>query len=186
MQNPLVPIPALWDEVARERPDQVIASFPIGPEVRDGYVDVTAKAMADAINRASWYLERELGGRSSTFQTLCYLGPSDLRYPIIMSAAAKLGYKSFWTSPRNSLEAHVKLMESTDCTIFLTPATIPPGVPQLMERVQMRHIVIPEQKDWLGSCESVQPYPFTKTYDQCCHDPFTVIHTSGSTGMSSI
>lgn len=181
MVQVLTPIPAVWDRMARDDPDRAIACIPIGTEVEQGYRDITARAMADAINRAAWFLERELG-RSETFQTICYLGPSDLRYPILMSAAAKTGHKTFWTSPRNSLEAHVRLMEATECAVFLTPAVIPPGVSQILERVQMRHITVPEQADWIDGTDPVELYAFNKTYDQCRLDPLTVIHTSGSTG----
>jgi acyl-coenzyme A synthetase/AMP-(fatty) acid ligase len=176
------PLPAIWDRIADNEPDRVVASIAIGSEVKDGYRDITARCLADAINRAAWFLESELG-KSDAFETLCYLGPSDLRYPILMAAASKVGYKTFWTSPRNSFEGHIKLMEATECTIFLTPSATPPGVAQVVQRLHMRHIIIPEQSMWLDSMEPVKHYPFDKTYTQCSHDPLTVIHTSGSTGV---
>lgn len=178
------PIPAVWDHIAETEPDKVLFSIPIGSEVSDGYEDITARTFADAIHRASWFLERELG-RSTTFETLAYLGPSDLRYIIIMSAASKIGYQTFWTSPRNSFEGHVKLMEATECSICLTPSAIPPGLTPVIERLQMRHLTIPEQNVWLHSSDPVDPYPFTATYEECCHLPLTIIHTSGSTGQAS-
>ena len=101
-------IPTVFDELARDNPEQIITSIPIGNDFDDGYRDVTSRTFADAVNRASWFLEKQLG-RSEDFQTICYLGPSDTRYPILMLAGAKAGYKTFWTSPRNSLEGHLKL-----------------------------------------------------------------------------
>lgn len=179
--TPFTPIPAVWDKIAREEPDRIVVSIPIGNEVQDGFQDVSARIMADAINRAAWFIEGELG-RSDNFQTLCYLGPSDLRYPILLSAAAKAGYKTFWTSPRNSFEGHIRLMEATECSIFLTPAVVPPGVAEIMEKLGMRHVVVPELKEWLVGTGPAKDYEFNKTYDELCHDPLTVIHTSGSTG----
>ena len=174
-------IPVVWDRMSKNEPDRVIASIPHGAELEDGYRDVTVREMADAINRAAWFLDKELG-RSHTFETLCYLGPSDLRYAILMSAAAKTGYKTFWTSPRNSLEGHIRLMEDTQCKLFLTPAAVPPGAQDIIDRCNMRHVIVPEQSDWLDSREAVEEYRFTKTYQEARLDPLTVIHTSGSTG----
>lgn len=177
----LLPLPAVWDHIAENEPDRALFSIATGSEVQDGYRDITARIMADAIHRAAWFLERELG-RSTTFETLCYLGPSDLRYHIILAAASKVGYQTFWTSPRNSFEGHVRLMEATECTICLTPAAIPPGLPHVIEKLQMRHITVPEQDVWLHATEPVDRYLFTMTYEECSHLPFTIIHTSGSTG----
>lgn len=176
------PLPAIWDLIADSEPDRVVVSIAIGSEVEDGYRDITARCLADAIHRAAWFLEAELG-KSDTFETICYLGPSDLRYPILMAAASKVGYKTFWTSPRNSFEGHIKLMEATDCALFLTPSAIPPLVAEIVQKLHMRHVIVPEQKSWLDSTEPVKHYPFGKPYTQCSHDPLTVIHTSGSTGL---
>lgn len=44
---------------------------------------------------------------------------------------------------------------------------------------------VPENKSlqyWLRDAE-VPHYPFTKTFEEAKHEPFAVIHTSGSTGM---
>lgn len=46
----------------------------------------------------------------------------------------------------------------------------------------MRHIVIRTFKEWVAS-ESVAHYPYEKTFEEAAHDPFIVIHTSGSTGL---
>lgn len=46
----------------------------------------------------------------------------------------------------------------------------------------MRHIVIRTFDEWLAQ-ESVDPYPYTKSFEEAAHDPFIVIHTSGSTGL---
>ncbi|KAJ3549260.1 hypothetical protein NM208_g592 [Fusarium decemcellulare] len=180
-QGELTPLPAVWDMIAAAEPDRAVVSIAKGHEIEKGYRDITARMMANAVNRAAWFLETQLG-KSDSFQTLCYLGPSDLRYPILLAAASKAGYKTFWTSPRNSLEAHLRLMEATECSIFLTPAAVPPGVDEIVGRLHMRHLVVPEQKDWLDATDDVQSYKFNKSSDDVRLDPLTVIHTSGSTG----
>ncbi|KAM5346106.1 hypothetical protein ACJ41O_009111 [Fusarium nematophilum] len=181
-QGELTPLPAVWDMIAAAEPDRPVVSIAKGHEVEDGYRDITARMMANAVNRAAWFLERKLC-KSDSFQTICYLGPSDLRYPILLAAASKAGYKTFWTSPRNSLEAHLRLMEATECSIFLTPAAMPPGVDEIVGRLHMRHVVVPEQNDWLDATEDVEIYKFNKAYDHARLEPLTIIHTSGSTGF---
>jgi acyl-coenzyme A synthetase/AMP-(fatty) acid ligase len=170
--------------MAVDEPNKAIASIPIGSEIEDGFRDISARMMADAVNRAAWFLEVELG-RCDDFQTICYLGPSDLRYPILLSAAAKVGYKTFWTSPRNSLAGHLALLEAVECKIFLTPNVIPPGMGEIIGQLQMRHLVVPEQDSWINPTQDVALYRYEKTYDQARMDPLTVIHTSGSTGTIS-
>lgn len=46
----------------------------------------------------------------------------------------------------------------------------------------MRHIVIRTFKEWLA-LEPVAHYPYEKSFEDAAHDPFIVIHTSGSTGL---
>ena len=46
----------------------------------------------------------------------------------------------------------------------------------------MQHFVINTFDDWVSQ-ESVPYYPFEKTFEQAAHDPFIIIHTSGSTGL---
>ena len=46
----------------------------------------------------------------------------------------------------------------------------------------MRHIVIRTFDEWLAQ-ESVNHYPYNKSFEEAAHDPFIVIHTSGSTGL---
>ena len=46
----------------------------------------------------------------------------------------------------------------------------------------MQHIVVNTFDDWINQ-ESVSHYPFEKTFEEAAHDPFIVIHTSGSTGL---
>lgn len=46
----------------------------------------------------------------------------------------------------------------------------------------MRTFVFPELDELLSE-EAFRPYPFLKSYDEACNDPFMVLHTSGSTGL---
>lgn len=79
------------DNEAANDPERIcleIAGIPGTESVR-----VTADQLANAINRAAWWLEETLGGRGNKFPTVAYTGISDLRYLILVVAGVKTGYK---------------------------------------------------------------------------------------------
>ncbi|MCJ1373904.1 hypothetical protein MMC20_005134 [Loxospora ochrophaea] len=85
-------LPRVVDELAQVDPERVYASIPIAPDVCQGFRDVTIRDMASAANSMAWWLEKTVG-KSDDFETLSYMGITDLRYPIIFLAAVKCGYK---------------------------------------------------------------------------------------------
>ncbi len=85
-------LPQVLDDLAASKPKRVYASSPKTFDLEDGFRDVTVLQMSQAVNAMAWWLEKEIG-RSSTFETLSYLGPPDLRYAIVFLAAVKCGYK---------------------------------------------------------------------------------------------
>ncbi|KIW90834.1 uncharacterized protein Z519_08617 [Cladophialophora bantiana CBS 173.52] len=176
-------LPAYLDESAKKDPNRVIAAIANGDEVSLGFRDITVRQFADAVDRAAWYIHREIGP-TNTFETLTYVGPNDLCYPIIAVAAGKVGYKIFYTSTRNSFEAHKSLLQATDCKVIATPSRIPAGIAPVIDRLKLRHLVFPGVLHWLyGTSEETRPYPFDRSFDQGRLDPFMVLHTSGSTGI---
>ncbi|KAH6955734.1 hypothetical protein BKA56DRAFT_625196 [Ilyonectria sp. MPI-CAGE-AT-0026] len=175
-------LPKLIDDLAHERPGQIVVAVPLGHEVSDGFRDVTAREFARAVDSLAWLIVEKLG-RSDKFETLTYLGPTDIRYPLFALAASKAGYKSFWTSPRNSFEAHKSLMGATECRVIFTPAHIPSGITPVIDAMGLRHIEMPSVEFLLDRKQQVNPFPFTTTYEEGKGQPFTVIHTSGSTGI---
>ena len=90
-------------------------------------------------------------------------------------------WQALLTSPRNSLQAHLNLLESTQCRILLTPAVIPPVAESILFQRQMRHVIMPGVEQWLLD-EHVVPYPYERTFAGARFEPFVVVHTSGSTG----
>lgn len=78
------------DELAKTVPDHPLFSYPKTAKPRDGFVDVSSKCFANAINRTSWYL-KSLLGPPQNFDTVGYMGPSEfnvsmcLRCIILMS-----------------------------------------------------------------------------------------------------
>ncbi len=85
-------IPVLIDELALTSPNQLFAKVPQEPNVHTSYRDVTISDLANAINHAAWWMEQHFG-RSDSFETLSYAGPSDLRIITLIIAAVKTGHK---------------------------------------------------------------------------------------------
>lgn len=83
-------LPVIVDE---RDPKWLYARVPKSPtHIQDGFIDITCGGFARAVNRAAGWIE-ELCGQSSTFDTLAYIGPSDIRYCIFVVGACKVGYK---------------------------------------------------------------------------------------------
>lgn len=172
-------IPSLVDEYARTDPDYVFALVPKAASFADGLEKITISTFARAVNEIASRIDSTLG-KSTDFDTIAYIGPTDLRYFVIAIAASKVGYKTLLPSPRNSIEGILSLLQSTKCqTLLSAPDT---KVDHILEKHSMRHIVIRTFKEWVAS-ESVAHYPYEKTFEEAAHDPFIVIHTSGSTGL---
>jgi hypothetical protein len=85
-------VAALIDCHAVSNPGRAWASIPRKDnDPSKGFVDLTYKQFANAINHAAWWLKDNLDGARGPFETLAYAGPKDLRYPIIAVAAVKVG-----------------------------------------------------------------------------------------------
>ena len=85
-------LPVLIDEISRDDPGRIYVSIPRTSMPEDGFKDVTYRSLANAINRAAWWLEKNLG-KGQNFEVLAYTAQSDIRYPIIAYACVKVGYK---------------------------------------------------------------------------------------------
>ena len=77
---------------ARQNPQGIYARVPVGPAYSDGFKDVTNFEFHNAVNYAASLLSNAYG-QSENFETLTYIGPTDLRYFIVMLAGVKAGYK---------------------------------------------------------------------------------------------
>lgn len=75
--------PAVIDARAREEPDKSWASLPLDDyDLSKGFEDISYATLAAAVDKMAWFIERHVG-KSSTFETIAYLGVSDIRYHII-------------------------------------------------------------------------------------------------------
>ncbi|KAH9908156.1 hypothetical protein F4778DRAFT_798143 [Xylariomycetidae sp. FL2044] len=185
--HPLL-LPSPVDELARCDPSRVLYSFAKTRNPADGFRDVSAAEFSRAVDRCSWFIQQSLG-RGINFPTLLYMGPQDLTYAILTLACIKTGYVLLLSSHRNTLEAHISLLDQTDCHIFLSPAGFPlPVVAQLVTAKSMRHVEIPGLHEWLAAAaddeeEEEKRYPFEKSFSEAWHEPFATLHTSGTTGL---
>lgn len=71
------------DELAKTVPDHPLFSYPKTSKPQDGFVDVSSKCFANAINRTSWYLFSLLGPPKD-FATVGYMGPSEFNISICL------------------------------------------------------------------------------------------------------
>lgn len=122
-------------------------------------------------------------GNSPDFTSFAWLGsPSDLRYTAMLVAAMKTKKTAFFPSPRNSLPAHLSLLERTQCSVFFVPDNAtPPIVNEIMKERPMKLVQVPAFNDLAAS--NPDPINFTTPFDKCWLDPVCVLHTSGSTGI---
>ena len=180
-------LPSYVDHIAQHEPDRVLYSVTKTHNPRDGFQDITSRAFARAVDRCAWHIEKKLGkGWGRDFPTLCYMGPQDLVYAIVVLACIKTGYKALLNSARETLEAHLSLFEATKCNTFLLPPGFPlPVIEQTLSTRHMSVLEIPSLSYWVDEPwdEDERPYPYMKSFDEAKYDPFAVLHTSGSTGV---
>lgn len=86
-------VPHLIDDIAHNDPFRTFCSLAKSSDISDGFQDVSYGVFANAINRLAGWIEENLG-KTSTFETVSYIGPSDLRYILLTIAAQKTGYKA--------------------------------------------------------------------------------------------
>lgn len=86
-------LPRVLDDYAEVEPERLYASIPrLATDLSHGFLNITAKDMAHCVDVLAHQVEGVFG-RSSNFETICYLGPPDLRGAMIFFAAVKRGYK---------------------------------------------------------------------------------------------
>lgn len=71
-------VPHVIDDLAQQDPLRVLYEVPVGGDLSKGYHRVTTAQYANAINRASWWLEDKLGKPKGGFPTVGYIGPGKL------------------------------------------------------------------------------------------------------------
>ncbi|KAI5857326.1 acetyl-CoA synthetase-like protein [Durotheca rogersii] len=171
--------PHIIDELGELEPGRILYEIPTQDDIDAPFVKVTAQAYADAISRASWWLDETLG-RGADFPTLGYAGPQDIRYLILVAAAIKTGYKMLFTSPRNSTEGDIAVIRAASCSIWLVPSE-GSNIERVLGQLPLKTVSLPDL-DYFFTTERSAKYGYRKTWEQGRRDPAWVLHTSGSTG----
>ncbi|KAF7949957.1 hypothetical protein EAE96_007263 [Botrytis aclada] len=172
--------PVLLDEIAAEDPERVLYSVARTDNMREGFRDINYKTVANAVNRCAHWLREMLGTEKS--RVFCYLGPLDLRYVILAMAAPKAGHTAFFTSHRNSLEAHISLVQRTGCSALIQSNGSLPIARRILQGWPMEKITAPSLDYFLDE-QPVEVIPLEKTFEEIRDEPFCILHTSGSTGI---
>lgn len=85
-------LPQVVDQLSCDEPKRVYATIPLSSDLSQGFRDVTMLEVAQAVSGFAYWLEENMG-RSTNFETISYMGVSDLRYVVVFLAAVKCGYK---------------------------------------------------------------------------------------------
>ncbi|KAK6853907.1 hypothetical protein PG995_010719 [Apiospora arundinis] len=197
--NPTVPgevgrrlLPVIIDEIARQDPGRAWASLPVDDyDLEQGFEDVSYAAFANGINKLAHCITKALGPlppppadgqatKDGAIDPIVYLGVPDIRYYMLIPAAAKAGRKVLFSSHLNSLELHLSLIEQCACTAMLLARGVYAG--DILEKMPMPTVEIPELDDLLDMAVTAEPFPYTKSYEEAEMDPFVICQTSGTTG----
>jgi len=173
-------MPVVIDELARDDPRRPWASVPYDDaDLSRGYEDISYEVAANAINKLCWIIESVIG-KSTTFETIAYLGKPDLRYHFMQMAACKTGHKVLFPAHLNSLHVHVGLLNRLECKALFYSTGM--QVDDILAARPTTHVQFPELNEVLSLEERAEWYPYTKTYEEAAFDPYMVLHTSGTTG----
>ncbi|KAJ8065226.1 hypothetical protein OCU04_005931 [Sclerotinia nivalis] len=122
-------------------------------------------------------------GRSTSFETICYIGAPDLRSVAVFFGALKCEYKVLFPSPRNPPATNASLLEQTQCLIVLHAEEAAPIVKQLHSlRPEARCLAVPSFQTILAGDGRVFSYD-EQTFQMAKNNPIVVLHSSGSTGI---
>ncbi|RYP43593.1 hypothetical protein DL770_011588 [Monosporascus sp. CRB-9-2] len=173
-------LPAVIDELARDEPNRPWASIPIDDwDLSRGYEDISYGRFANAINKLAWFIVNSIG-RSSTFETIAYLGTPDIRYHMMQMASCKTGHKVLFSSQLNSLDVHLTLMKQTECKALFSAVGV--RVDDILAERPMSHATVPDLDELLNGEDRAPSFPYTKTYEEAAQDPYLILHSSGTTG----
>jgi acyl-coenzyme A synthetase/AMP-(fatty) acid ligase len=87
-------------------------------------------------------------------------------------------------SPKNNIEGALAVLNAAECNIWVKPReqAALPLVEAFLQQKSMKVLELPEVDELLDAAFT-EPFPYTKTFDESIHDPFCILHTSGTTGV---
>ena len=92
--------------------------------------------------------------------------------------------QALFLSPKNNTEGALAVLDAAKCKIWVKPREQPclPLVEDFLQQRPMKVLDIPEINELLDA-ESIESFPYNKTFDEAIQDPFCLLHTSGTTGV---
>ncbi|KAE8319591.1 hypothetical protein BDV41DRAFT_520273 [Aspergillus transmontanensis] len=180
-------LPHVIDFHAHNDPNRVFNSMPRTENIADGFRDVDMKTMATAVDFMAWWLDGHSKDVLKEKKVLAYVGVPDIRYPVLLFAAIKAGWTTFWVSPRNPPDQNLYLLRGAKVDLVLYADLMEPvvqGIQQLDSTAQIPYMRVPSVGEVLNG-ES-PPYPFDILYADVKDDRCLAMHTSGSTGLPKI
>ncbi|KAH0841821.1 hypothetical protein FOPE_06639 [Fonsecaea pedrosoi] len=173
-------LPHILRDLARSEPTKPVAIIFEHPDIFAGHHTVTAAELYHAVNATAWWIKHHVG-HSEGFETLAYIGPSDLRYEIIHIAGIMCGYKLLCISIRNSDAGYLSLLEATKCTKFVCTSELIDRASHIKGMVDdLQVFTLPSYRKLIA--EETPEYVYEKTFAEAEDDPVLICHTSGSTG----
>ncbi|KAL8953360.1 MAG: hypothetical protein Q9222_000787 [Ikaeria aurantiellina] len=174
-------LPHIIDQRAVDEPASSVAAVPTTSHDHSYlWTNVNYQQFANAINGAAWWIHKTIHS-SSSFETLAYIGPNDLRYPILILGAVKAGFQLLLISPRNSIAGNLHLFETTSTTALLTTEPSLPPVAPLLKSTSIKTHAVPGLDHLLHRRHA--PFIYKATFPNNLQDPLVVLHTSGTTGL---
>jgi acyl-CoA synthetase (AMP-forming)/AMP-acid ligase II len=80
------------DDAAEKEPERRFAVIPKGSELSDGFMNLTMKELARAVDCMAWWIESVIG-EGKPRETLAYMASNDVRYCIFLLACQKTGHQ---------------------------------------------------------------------------------------------
>ncbi|KAI0520766.1 transferase family protein [Xylaria bambusicola] len=176
-------IPQIMDSLAAADPSRTVYSLAMLSKNSLTYRHITARAFAQAVDKTAWWLQSQ-AGKPDSIQPVGYIGPHDLRHILLTYACVKAGYAVLNMSPKNSTEGTLAVLEATKCNVWVSAgdAAPIPLVNDVLQKRPMKALQLASLDDLLNAV-SVEPFPYTKTFEEAVNEPFCFLHTSGTTGI---
>ncbi|TKA57030.1 hypothetical protein B0A49_10497 [Cryomyces minteri] len=173
-------LPHILREVSKSDPQKPWALVFETSDIFKGFRTVNVRDISNAVNATAWWMHNQLG-RSDHFETVAYIGISDIRYEIVHLASINCGYKLLCISVRNSDSGYLSLLEATKCTKFVCSSELLAKGKHIKDLVPNLQLVqLPSFDEMLSG--NIADYPYDKTFAEAENDPVLICHTSGSTG----
>ncbi|KAG5657624.1 hypothetical protein KAF25_007657 [Fusarium avenaceum] len=170
----------LIDNITSEdstRPFTYIAS---SDNPRDGWKPVSFLQVTNGVNYLAHAISEKVKDSAEQFPTVAYIGPNDIRYPMILLACVRAGCKALFISPRNTTAVQLSLFEATNCEFLYCAESFRSDMQPCMEQRKMDLTTIDSIEHLLNVTSA--PFPYNKSAEETQWDPLVVLHTSGSTG----